>query len=161
MHSCVKSYELAFKDKPRLDYLRVSGSVLYAHFDNAMRTKLHSKIFKCIFMDYAENLKGYRVYNLKSNMVKVIRSMKLDEREVYGIYDSAPTEITTVIFSTKDVNEVVLHEPERKASADVPMGSVEENHEEDTNMPEPSRMTRRGMRWQDTEEHQGQPSVIT
>ena len=47
-----------------------------------------------------------------SNKVKVTRSMKLDERKVDGIYDSAPTESTTVIYSTEDVNDVVLHEPE-------------------------------------------------
>ena len=51
-----------------------------------------------MFLDYAENSKGYRVYNLMSNKVKVTRSMKLDERKVDGIYDSAPTESTTVIY---------------------------------------------------------------
>ena len=35
----------------------------------------------------------------------------------------------------EDVNNVVLHEPKQQASADVPMGSVEENYEEDTDMP--------------------------
>ena len=62
--------------------------------------------------------------------------MKLDERAVDGIYDSAPTESTTVIYSTEDVNDVVLHEPNQQASSDVPMGSVKENNEEDTYMPE-------------------------
>ena len=38
--------------------------------------------------------------------------MKLDERDIDGIYDSALTESTTVIYSTEDVNDVVLHEPE-------------------------------------------------
>ena len=33
------SYELAFKDKPRLDHLRVFGSVGYAHVYKAKRTK--------------------------------------------------------------------------------------------------------------------------
>ena len=89
-----------------------------------------------MFLDYSENSKGYRVYNLESNKATVTRSMKLNEREVDGIYDSAPTASTAVIHSTEDVNDVVLHEPEQQASADVPMGSVEENHEEDTDMPE-------------------------
>ncbi|KAE8905815.1 hypothetical protein PF005_g21697 [Phytophthora fragariae] len=33
-------YELAFKDKPRLDHLRVFGSFGYAHIDQSKRTKL-------------------------------------------------------------------------------------------------------------------------
>ena len=51
-----------------------------------------------MFLDYAENSKGYRVYNLESNKVKVTILMKLDERGVDVIYDAAPTESTTVIY---------------------------------------------------------------
>jgi hypothetical protein len=87
-NSSMTSYELAFKVKPRLDHLRVFGSVGYAHVDKAKRTKLEPKSFKCMFLGYAENAKGYRVYDLESNKMKVTRSMKLDEREVDGIYDT-------------------------------------------------------------------------
>ncbi|KAE9212787.1 hypothetical protein PF004_g15532 [Phytophthora fragariae] len=135
-HSSMTPYELAVKDKPRLNHLRVFGSVGYAHVDKAKRTKLEPKSFKCMFLGYAENSKGYRVYDLESNKVKVTRSVKLDEREVDGIYDSAPTENTTVIHSTEDLDEVVQYEQEQQPAADEPMGSVEENHVEDTKMPE-------------------------
>ncbi|GMF25738.1 unnamed protein product [Phytophthora fragariaefolia] len=135
-HSSMTPSELAVKDKPRLDHLRVFGSVGYAHVDKAKRTKLEPKSFKCMFLGYAENSKGYRVYDLESNKVKVTRSVKLDEREVDGIYDSAPTESTTAIHSTEDVDEVVQLEQEQQPAADEPMGSVEEDHVEDTEMPE-------------------------
>ncbi|KAE8963868.1 hypothetical protein PF011_g28877 [Phytophthora fragariae] len=110
-HSSMTPYELAVKDKPRLDHLRVFGSVGYAHVDMAKRTKLEPKSVKCMLLGYAENPKGYRVYDLESNKVKVTRSVKLDEREVDGIYDSAPTENTTVIHSTEDLDEVVQGGP--------------------------------------------------
>ncbi|OWZ15106.1 polyprotein [Phytophthora megakarya] len=77
-------YESSFKVKPRLDHLRVFESIGYAHIDKAMRTKLEAKSFKCMFLGYAEVSKGYRVYDLESNKVKVSRSVKLDERLVNG-----------------------------------------------------------------------------
>ncbi|KAE8891573.1 hypothetical protein PF005_g10963 [Phytophthora fragariae] len=135
-HSRMTPYGLAVKDKLRLDHLRVVFSVGYAHIDKAKRTKLEPKDFKCMLLGYAENSKSYRVYDLESNKVKVIRSMKLDERDLDGIYDSAPTESTTVIHSTEDVDEVVQLEQEQQSAAGEPMGSVEEGHVEDTEMPE-------------------------
>ena len=130
-------YELAFKEKPRLDHLRVFGSTGYALVDKAKRTKLEPKSFKCMFLGYAENSKGYRVYDLESNKVKVTRSMKIDEREVNGIYDSASVNNTTIIRTVGDIDDFVVHDREQQRAADVPMESGEENHEEDEEMPEP------------------------
>ncbi|KAE9034063.1 hypothetical protein PR001_g9886 [Phytophthora rubi] len=135
-HPRMTLYGLAVKDKLRLDHLRVVGSVGYAHIDKAKRTKLEPKSFKCMLLGYAENSKSYRVYDLESNKVKVTRSMKRDERDVDGIYDSAPTESTTAIHSAEDFDEVVQLEQEKQSAADEPMGSVEEDHGEDTEMPE-------------------------
>ncbi|GMF43101.1 unnamed protein product [Phytophthora fragariaefolia] len=129
-------YELVFKDKPRLGHLSGFGLVGYAHIDKAKRTKLDPKNFKWMFLGYAENSKGYRVYGLESYKVKVIRSMTLDVREVDGIYDSAPTESTAVIHLTEDVDEVVLLEQEQQPAAHAPMGPEEWNHEEKAAMPE-------------------------
>ncbi|KAG3108319.1 hypothetical protein C6341_g28005 [Phytophthora cactorum] len=80
-HPDMTPYQLAFKEKTRMDHLRVFGSIGYAHVDKAKRTKLEPKSFKCKLLGYAENSKGYRVYDLESNKVKVTRSLKLDERE--------------------------------------------------------------------------------
>ncbi|KAL4116577.1 hypothetical protein PRIC2_012029 [Phytophthora ramorum] len=135
-HSSMTPQELAFNDKPRLDHLRVFGSVGYAHVNKAKCIELEPNSFKCMFLGYAENSKGSRVYDLESNKVKVTRSVKLDEREVDEIYDSASTESTTVIHSTEDVNEVVQHEYGQPSATEAPMGSVGVNHEEDTEMPE-------------------------
>ena len=41
-----------------------------------------------MFLGYAKNVKGYRVFDLENAKVKVKPSVKLDEREVGGIYDT-------------------------------------------------------------------------
>ncbi|GMF57867.1 unnamed protein product [Phytophthora fragariaefolia] len=62
--------------------------------------------------------------------------MKLDERELDGIYDSAPTESTALIHSTEDVDEVVQLEQNQQSAAQALVGPKEENVEEDAKMPE-------------------------
>ncbi|KAE8973174.1 hypothetical protein PR001_g26392 [Phytophthora rubi] len=69
-YTSVTPYELGFKVKPTLEHLRVFGS--------------HG----CMFLGYAENVKGYRVFDLDASKVKVTRSVKMDEREVDGIYET-------------------------------------------------------------------------
>ncbi|GMF12666.1 unnamed protein product [Phytophthora lilii] len=135
MNRTIMEKARTFMEKPRLDQ-RVFGSIGYAHVDKAKRTKLEPKSFKCMFLGYAQNSKGYRVYDLESNKVKVTRSIQLDEREIDGIYDSAPTESTTVIDSAEDVDEVVQLEQEQQPVAQAPVRSMEVNHEDDTEMPE-------------------------
>ncbi|OWZ24436.1 Rve-domain-containing hypothetical protein [Phytophthora megakarya] len=48
-HSDVTPYELRFKVKPGLEHFRVFGSQGYAHIDDAKRTKLEVKGFRCLF----------------------------------------------------------------------------------------------------------------
>ncbi|CAI5730574.1 unnamed protein product [Peronospora farinosa] len=128
-HTDATPYEIGFKMKPRLDHLRVFGSIGYAHVDDAKRTKrtkLEPKSFKCLFLGYGVNTKGYRVYNLDLNKVKISRSVKLDEREVNGIYStSTMTENTEVINVIKDIEEVAQPENEKEHPVeDEPMEST-------------------------------------
>ncbi|OWZ17079.1 LOW QUALITY PROTEIN: Rve-domain-containing hypothetical protein [Phytophthora megakarya] len=69
--STTPPYDLSFKTKPRLNHLRVFGPIGYAHVDKSKRTKLEAKMFKCMFLGYTEDSKGYRVYDLESNKVKI------------------------------------------------------------------------------------------
>ncbi|OWZ08477.1 polyprotein [Phytophthora megakarya] len=55
MRSTTTPYELLFKDKPRLNHLRVFGSIGYAHVDKSKRTKLGAKGFKCMFLGFDED----------------------------------------------------------------------------------------------------------
>uniref|UniRef100_A0AAV1TS81 Polyprotein n=1 Tax=Peronospora matthiolae TaxID=2874970 RepID=A0AAV1TS81_9STRA len=120
------STALGFKVKPTLDHLRVFGSRGYAHIDEAKRTKLEPKSFRCLLLGYPENVNGYRVYDLDASKVKVSRSVKLDEREVDGIYDTLPAQIETVIHVSTDADdEVTLAPVELQPVEAEPMEGVE------------------------------------
>lgn len=79
-------YEIGVK--PNLEHLRIFGSMGFAHIDESKRKKLDAKSFKCRLLGYADDAKGYKVLNMESNKVEVSRSVKLDEREVGGVYDN-------------------------------------------------------------------------
>ncbi|RDX96472.1 hypothetical protein CR513_20870, partial [Mucuna pruriens] len=49
--------------KPKVDHLRVFGSIIYAHVPNQGRSKLYDRSVKHVFIGYDENSKGYKLYN--------------------------------------------------------------------------------------------------
>ncbi|POM67185.1 Integrase catalytic core protein [Phytophthora palmivora] len=158
-HLDATPYEVCFKMKPRLAHLRVFGSLGYGHIDDVKRTKLESKSFRCMFLGYAENAKGYRVYDLEASKAKVSRSVELDEREVGGIYDTPSSQHHgAVIHVTKDGDEGTVPVDEEHQSAadermdvaeilDVEMGDVEPemNVEEVMQLPPPERSGSTGL----------------
>ncbi|CEG42009.1 polyprotein [Plasmopara halstedii] len=98
-----------------MDHLRVFASHGYAYIDDVKRTKLEPKSFKCMFIGYAENVKGYRVFDLENAKIKVTRSVRLGEREVGGIYDTQEGG-----YEVK-----VQHQVDRQPVLDDPMEAVE------------------------------------
>ncbi|GMF35814.1 unnamed protein product [Phytophthora fragariaefolia] len=126
-HADATPYELGFKVKPRMDHLRVFGSQGHAHIDDVKRTKLEPKSFRCMFLGYADNVKGYRVFDLELSTIMVSRSVQLDEREVNGIYDTDTPKERTVIEVNKDSDEAVIPVPlERPPVPDEPMEMADE-----------------------------------
>ncbi|KAE8957484.1 hypothetical protein PR002_g31158 [Phytophthora rubi] len=127
-HTSVTPYELGFKVKPTLEHLSMFGSHGYVHIDKAKRTKLEPKSFRCMFLGYAENVKGYRVFDLDASKVKVTRSVKLGEREVDGIYETLPARNGTVIHVTEDAHDAVTPASvERQPAVEEPMEGVEDD----------------------------------
>ncbi|CEG38559.1 FOG: Transposon-encoded proteins with TYA, reverse transcriptase, integrase domains in various combinations [Plasmopara halstedii] len=125
-HTDITPYELAFKMKPQIDHSRVFDSHGYAHIDNVKRTELEHKNFKFMFLGYAENVKGYRVFDLENAKVKVTRSVKLYEREVDGICDTQEVKPERTTQAVKDGDEVkVQHQVNRQPVLDDPMEAVE------------------------------------
>ncbi|POM74042.1 Integrase catalytic core protein [Phytophthora palmivora] len=120
-------FEVCFKVKPRLEHLRVFGSLGYGHIDDVKKTKLESKSFRCMFLGYANNAKGYHVYDLEASKVKISRSVKLDDRKVGRIYDSPSSQHHgTVIHVTKDGDEgTVPVDEEQQSAAEKPMEAAE------------------------------------
>ena len=47
--------------KPSLSHLRVFGCDAYVHVPKEKRTKLDSKSEKCIFIEYKDGLRGYKL----------------------------------------------------------------------------------------------------
>ena len=66
-------------DKPRVDHLRVFGCAAYCHIAKDERRKLDSKSRKCIFLGYADNRKGYRLYDVNNQKIIYSRDVTFNE----------------------------------------------------------------------------------
>ena len=65
--------------KPDVKHLRVFGSICYAHIHKTERKKLDPKSRKAILLGYGENVKGYRLYDLKEKKVFHSRDVLFNE----------------------------------------------------------------------------------
>ncbi|CAL2260415.1 unnamed protein product [Prunus armeniaca] len=72
-------HEAWYGMKPSVHYLRIFGSVAYAHVPDAVRNKLDDKSEKCIFIGYSERSKAYKLYNPKTKKFLVSRDVRFDE----------------------------------------------------------------------------------
>ncbi|GMF42867.1 unnamed protein product [Phytophthora fragariaefolia] len=72
-------YEIVNKAKPQLKNLKVFGSLGYAHIPDAKRRKLDAKAFRCRFLGYEDGVKGYRVLNVATGKVQIVRTVKFME----------------------------------------------------------------------------------
>ncbi|KAA0043668.1 polyprotein [Cucumis melo var. makuwa] len=61
--------------KPTVPYLKVFGSVAYAHVPNQRRTKLDDKCQKYVFIEYDEKTKVYKLFNPIEKKVIVSRDV--------------------------------------------------------------------------------------
>lgn len=59
-------FEAWFGKKPCVKHIQVFGCVTYSHISKDEWKKLDSKATKCIFLGYATQRKGYRLYNTKT-----------------------------------------------------------------------------------------------
>ena len=108
VNSGVTPFELSFQMKPRIEHLRVFGSQGYAHIDDAKKSKLEPKSFRCMFLGHAENTKGYRVFDLERSKVVIACYLRLDEREARGIYDTMVSEKEPVVWHIWDTDEAMI-----------------------------------------------------
>ncbi|GMF15552.1 unnamed protein product [Phytophthora fragariaefolia] len=120
--------------KPKLEHLRVFGSHGYVHVDKATRTKLEPKCYRYMFIGYAENVKGYRIFDLDAFKVKVVLSVNLDEREVDGIYEIQPARSGNVIHVNGDTHDTVMPDTEGRQPTMEELIKGVENDAPDVNM---------------------------
>nr|KYP72805.1 Retrovirus-related Pol polyprotein from transposon TNT 1-94 [Cajanus cajan] len=70
--------------KPTAKHLKIFGSICYTHVAVAKRSKLDDKAEMEIFLGYAANSKGYRVYNMRSKQIVISRDIQIDENAYWN-----------------------------------------------------------------------------
>ena len=67
-----------------IDYssLHIFGCLVYVMYNSQERSKLDPKSRKCIFLGYADNVKGYRLWDPTAHKVVVSRDVTFAENEL-------------------------------------------------------------------------------
>lgn len=72
-------YERWCEKKPDLSHMKVFGCVAYAHIPAQERRKLDKKTVKLRFVGYANNAKGYRLFDEEKRRILIRRDVIFDE----------------------------------------------------------------------------------
>lgn len=72
-------FELWHGKKPNIDNFKVFGSEVYVHIPKQKRQKWDPKAVKGMFLGYAENSKGYRIWNPTARKVEIVRDIVFNE----------------------------------------------------------------------------------
>jgi len=72
-------FEAFTERKPGVKHLKVFGCLCYTHVPSSLRQKWDNKAGKGVFVGYRSCEKGYRVYDLKSKKIVLIRSVIFSE----------------------------------------------------------------------------------
>ena len=76
----ITPFEVFWKKKPDLSYLRVFGSPCYVHVDASLRQKLDSRVIKCLFIGYSDNHKAWKCLDLKTGRELITITASFNER---------------------------------------------------------------------------------
>ncbi|KAE9235367.1 Retrovirus-related Pol polyprotein from transposon TNT 1-94 [Phytophthora fragariae] len=96
-------YEIVYQKKPQLKNLKVFGALGYGHIPDEKRRKLDAKAFKCRFLGYEDGVKGYRVLDVATGQVKIVRTVKFMETTSTGDF------MTEVEGDAKDEDVAAPH----------------------------------------------------
>ena len=72
-------YERWCGKKPDMSHMKVFGCIAYAHIPDEERRKLDKKAVKLRFVGYANNAKGYRMYDEEKRRILIRRDVIFDE----------------------------------------------------------------------------------
>lgn len=75
-------YQLWTNRKPRIDHLRIIGSVGYAHIPKQFRKKLDKSATRVILFGYQEDSRNFRVYNPDTRKVTEFANVRFIESEI-------------------------------------------------------------------------------
>ena len=65
--------------KPKVHHMRIFGCEAFAHIPKIKRQKFQAKGVKCIFVGYANETKGYRLWNPTTKRIIISRDVIFDE----------------------------------------------------------------------------------
>lgn len=93
--------------KPDVSYMKVFGCLAYVMIQDGMRTKLDSKVKKCIFIGYGqdEGVKGYRLYDPETNRVIVSRNVSFNESEFMNVDSGESEKIMVPVGEVENASE--------------------------------------------------------
>ncbi|CAG4939045.1 unnamed protein product [Colias eurytheme] len=107
-------YEVWSGQKPNLSHLRIFGSKVMVHVPKQKRLKWDEKAKQLILVGYAENIKGYRVYDKKSNTVTTSRDIVIMESSNESVRDTVqiPVDCKSSVEEsiTKENESTILEE---------------------------------------------------
>jgi len=111
-------YELWKNRKPDISYFHIFGCFCYILNDKENLGKFDSKSDKGIFLGYATNSKGYRIYNLK------IQTMEISMHVVFDEFD----DLVTNKEDDEDIlkNQEVISNTDQVTSSQTPPKSYAE-----------------------------------
>lgn len=69
-------WELWYGKQVTFNHLHVFGSEVYVHIPKEKRRKLDAKAKKCLFVGYDNYVKGFRVFDTKTNTIEIARDVK-------------------------------------------------------------------------------------
>ena len=89
-------------NKPSLSHLRVFGCDAYVHAPKDKRTKLDSKLERCIFIGYKDGLKGYKLWNSETRKVVYSRDVVFREVKYVVTHEIISKEPEKIEFELKE-----------------------------------------------------------
>jgi hypothetical protein len=72
-------YEQWSGRQPDISYFRVFGCFAFKHMLKELRTKVEPKAQRMVFVGYAEDSKGYRLWNPSGRKISIASDVKFDE----------------------------------------------------------------------------------
>lgn len=100
-------FEIWTGRKPDVSHLRVFGSTVMVHVPKQKRLKWDRKSEKCILVGYSNDVKGYRIYNPKSNIITTSRDVvvleKMETENVIEVQENCSDEVNMVPVEEKDL----------------------------------------------------------
>lgn len=111
-------FELWTGRKPDVSHLRVFGSTVMVHVPKQKRLKWDRKSDKCILVGYSNEVKGYRIYNPKCDVITTSRDVivleKIETENVQEVQKNCSDEVSVVPVGEQDLTlmEDSIEQPE-------------------------------------------------